>query len=178
MAMNIRTSADGDIDDIQDVYLKAFPETENETIVKLSRELLTEKSHTSVIDLLAETQDEIAGHIIFSPVTIDGHKDIRAYILAPLGVKPDHQKSGIGSKLIDEGLEQLSASGINIVFVYGDPAYYGKFEFSADAAEQYQPPHDLEYPFGWQAIVLNEFDAVSSPASITCVAPLRDPKLW
>ncbi len=111
-------------------------------------------------------------------MTIDNSETFRGYILAPLGVKPDYQKRRIGSKLIEYGLQQLSEMGVNVVFVYGDPKYYGRFGFSTDAAQQYTTPYKLQYPFGWQAIVLKEYAIEKWPAAITCVAPLCDPKLW
>jgi putative acetyltransferase len=98
--------------------------------------------------------------------------------LAPLGVKPDCQKRGIGSKLIEYGTHQLSVMGVSVVFVYGDPKYYGRFGFSAGAAHPYIPPYKLQYPFGWQALVLNACDIEKTPVSITCVTSLNDPKLW
>ncbi len=43
-----------------------------------------------------------------------------------------------------------------MLFVYGNPDYYGKFGFSVDTAQCYIPPYWLEYSFGWQAIALSE----------------------
>ncbi|MDY6903771.1 MAG: hypothetical protein SWH61_03705 [Thermodesulfobacteriota bacterium] len=45
-------------------------------------------------------------------------------------------------------------------------------------ANQYTPPYTLEYPFGWQALVLNICDIEKPPVVITCVAALCDPALW
>ena len=75
-------------------------------------------------------------------------------------------------------MEQLSIMGVNIVFVYGDPKYYGKFGFNPDAASGYSPSYELEYPFGWQAIVLKEGVFTDSAVKISCVDPLSDPELW
>ena len=33
-----------------------------------------------------------------------------------------------------------SEMGVNVLFVYGDPKYYGKFGFNADLASGYSPP--------------------------------------
>jgi putative acetyltransferase len=66
----------------------------------------------------------------------------------------------------------------NILFVYGDPKYYSRFGFSVDAAYGYTAPYKLEYPFGWQAIDLNECNVTKSPVKITCVNSLCDPELW
>ena len=127
---------------------------------------------------MAEIEGIVVGHVAFSPVTIDNDEDFFGHILAPLGVKPDYQKRGIGSMLIENGMEQLLRMGVNVLFVYGDPEYYRRFGFSADAARRYIAPYKLQYPFGWQAIVFNECNIAKSPVTITCVTSLCDPQLW
>jgi putative acetyltransferase len=176
--MNIRRATSLDRDAVPRVHLCAFPEGESEIVAKLALDLLFEKTTPPTISLVAETDDAIVGHIAFSPVIIDNHKNFQGYILAPLGVIPDYQKCRIGSKLIEYGIRLLSDMGVNVVFVYGDPKYYGRFGFSADAAHQYITPYRLQYPFGWQAIVLRECVIEKTPVAITCVTSLCDPKLW
>lgn len=176
--MNIRRAISQDRDDVQRVHLCAFPEGENEIVSKLAIDLLSAKKTLQTISLVAETDGAIVGHIAFSPVTIDNHENFLSYILAPLGVKPEYQKQRIGSKLIEYGMQQLSIMGVNVVFVYGDPNYYGRFGFSAEAAQHFTPPYPLQYPFGWQSIVLNEYEIEKPPVAISCVTSLCDPKLW
>lgn len=127
---------------------------------------------------MAETEGIVVGHVAFSPVIIDSDEDSQGYILAPLGVKPDHQKRRIGSTLIESGKQRLSAMGVDILFVYGDPEYYSRFGFSVDAAECYIPPYRLEYPFGWQAMVFGGRSSRKSSVKIACVGSLCDPRLW
>jgi putative acetyltransferase len=176
--MNIRVATNQDRDDILKIHLCAFPESESEIVSKLAINLLSENTMPQTISLVAETESAIVGHVAFSPVTIDNNMNFNGYILAPLGVKPDYQKRRIGSNLIESGLQQLSVMGVNVVFVYGDPKYYSRFGFSTDVAQQYTTPYKLQYPFGWQAIVLNECDIEKSPVAITCVTSLCDPQLW
>jgi putative acetyltransferase len=176
--MHIRLATSLDRDDIYKVHWSAFAEGEREIVSRLAVSLISEESNPQTISLVAETEGIIVGHVAFSPVAIDNDDGIRGYILAPLGVKPDHQKCHIGSGLIDSGMQQLSIAGVDILFVYGDPEYYSKFGFSADAAECYIPPYKLQYPFGWQAIVLNKFSTEKSPGKIACVTSLCDPALW
>ena len=140
--------------------------------------LLYEETNPGTISLVAEVDGAVVGHIAFSPVTINNNKSWVGYILAPLGVKPEYQKRLIGSKLIESGMGRLSKMGVNVVFVYGDPEYYGRFGFNPDVASRYSPPYELQYPFGWQAIALNEADFTDSAVKISCVAPLCDPDLW
>ena len=176
--MHIRLATSLDRDDVFNVHWSAFAEGEREIVSKLAVNLLSEESTPRTISLVAETEGIIVGHVAFSPVTIDNNEGTQGYILASLGVKPDHQKCRIGSKLINSGMQQLSITGVDILFVYGDPEYYSQFGFSVDAAEGYIPPYKLEYPFGWQAVALSECGTGKSPVKIACVTSLCDPTLW
>jgi putative acetyltransferase len=176
--MYIRPATSLDRDDVRGVYLSAFPEGEREIVSKFAVNLLSEETTPQIISLVAETEGAVIGHAAFSPVTIDYNENVQGYILAPLGVRPDYQRQRIGSKLIESGMQQLLVMGVNILFVYGDPEYYGRFGFRADAADRFTRPYRLKYPFGWQAITLNECRIEKSPIKIACVTSLCDPELW
>jgi len=174
----IREATNLDRENIREVHLRAFSEGENQIVAALAVNLLSEETSPETTALVAEIDGTVVGHIAFSPVTVDNNEKWKGYILAPLGVKPEYQKRRIGSKLIESGIKWLSEKGVNVLFVYGDPKYYGKFGFKADAASRYSPPYKLQYPFGWQAIALNEEGSAESTVTISCVASLRDPELW
>lgn len=176
--MNIRVATVLDRGDVQDVHLSAFPEGEKGIVSRLAVSLLSEETDPETISLVAETGGTVVGHAAFSPVTLDSRKNFQGYILAPLAVKPEYQKRGTGSQLVQKGMHRLSDMGVDIVFVYGDPKYYGRFGFSVDAAERYTPPYRLQYPFGWQGISLKDCCTEKSPVKIACVASLCDPVLW
>jgi len=175
--MHIRTATNSDLDDIREVHLCAFPEGEREIVSKLAIDLLVENTTPQIISLVAETDNTLVGHVALSPVIIENN-NLQGYILAPLAVVPDYQKQQVGSKLIERGIELLLQQGINILFVYGDPKYYGKFGFSAEDAEKFTPQYRLQYPFGWQAKILNPFSDEDLPSNLVCVASLSDPELW
>lgn len=177
-SMHIRVATGLDRDDVRRVHLSAFPEGEREIVADLAVSLLAENTTPPVISLVAEADGAVVGHVAFSPVVIDGNWDLRGYILAPLAVEPAYQKRRIGSQLVESGIRRLSEIGVGILFVYGDPTYYGRFGFSVDAAERYIPPYSLQYAFGWQGVVLTERRVEGPPVKITCVAPLCDPALW
>ncbi|MEN8806319.1 MAG: N-acetyltransferase [Desulfobacterales bacterium] len=174
----IRVATSLDRDDIREIHLCAFPEGEKRIVSTLAVNLLSEETNTKTLSLVAEADGAVVGHIAFSPVTVNNNKSWKGYILAPLGVKPEYQKRHIGSKLIESGMARLSKMGVNVLFVYGDPNYYEKFGFDADTASGYSPPYELQYPFGWQAIILNEGVFTKSSVKISCVEPLHDPELW
>jgi putative acetyltransferase len=100
---------------------------------------------------VAELDDQIVGHILFSRMLIET-PDVRlaAVALAPIAVRPEQQRLGVGSRLIREGLAWLRARGEHIVIVLGHPDYYGRFGFSIDRA------HALASPFPPEAFMALE----------------------
>jgi putative acetyltransferase len=174
----IRTATSQDRDAIRRIYASAFPSGESNAVARLAVDLLAETTTPDIVSLLAEADGSVVGHVAFSPVVIDNGHKCSGYILAPLAVNPEYQRRRIGSKLIEHGMARMSAKGVDVVFVYGDPEYYERFGFSADAAERYIAPYKLQYPFGWQAFILNEWDLGKGSVPVTCVAALCNPGLW
>lgn len=83
------------------------------------------------LSLVAIAEDELVGHIAFSPVTITGDGAVRRAIgLAPMAVAPAWQRRGVGTRLVCEGLERLRATGALAVVVLGHPNYYPRFGFA------------------------------------------------
>ncbi|MEI6171363.1 MAG: N-acetyltransferase, partial [bacterium] len=86
------------------------------------------------ISLVAEDGGAIAGHVLFTPATIDGGgrhvgQRVAGMGLAPLAVIPEWQRQGIGSSLVRRGLDLLRADGCPFVIVLGYPEYYARFGF-------------------------------------------------
>ena len=77
---------------------------------------------------VAVNKDTVIGHIVFTPVTIDG-SNLIGMGLAPMAVLPSYQKQGIGSSLVQHGLQHLQQSGCPFVIVLGHPEYYPRFDF-------------------------------------------------
>ena len=46
------------------------------------------------------------------------------------------------------GMELCTQNGDPLMFVYGDPAYYGRFGFEKALAVRYAAPHPLLMPMG------------------------------
>jgi putative acetyltransferase len=174
----IREATNQDCDNICEVYMQAFDKGEAKSVAALASKLLNEETIPKTISKVAEINGKVVGHIAFSPVTFDADKILTGYILAPLGIKPEYQKRRVGSRLIKNGIEQLSREGVCLIFVYGDPKYYSKFGFNEKTAARFLPPYKLQYPFGWLALALNEVCSGEYTTKVTCVAPLSDPTLW
>jgi len=89
-------------------------------------------------------QNNILGQILFSKITIENNGQTTASLaLAPVSVHPDYQKQGIGSMLINEGLEQAKAAGYPSVIVLGHADYYPRFGFKSASLWGIQAPFDV-----------------------------------
>lgn len=95
-----------------------------------------------LLSLVAEVEKRIAGHILFSRMWIEtAAGPIPAVALAPMAVLPEHQRRGIGGRLIRHGLELLRRRGERIVIVLGHPDYYPRFGFSCEKACSLESPY-------------------------------------
>ena len=83
----------------------------------------------SILSLVAVRDDRIVGHIIFSPVKIEGDKTVNGVGLGPMAVLPEHQHQGIGSQLVQAGIDIINSQASPFVIVLGHPEYYPRFGF-------------------------------------------------
>ena len=84
-----------------------------------------------VLSLAAGMENEVVGHILFSPVVISGGTGlIEGAGLAPVAVAPEFQRRGIGAALINPGLRKLPQKGCPFIVVLGHPEYYPRFGFA------------------------------------------------
>jgi putative acetyltransferase len=132
MTFLIRDAHPGDAAAIADMHRAAFGAEGEAMLVDSIR-----ADGDAALSLVAVDDEAVAGHILFSPMTAPR----RALALAPLGVLPERQGRGIGSALVREGLARAVSGGWQAVFVLGDPAYYGRFGFSVDAARGFDSPY-------------------------------------
>jgi putative acetyltransferase len=94
--------------------------------------------------------DELAGHVAFSSVRI-GRESLDWFGMGPVAVWPERQRRGVGSKLVEAGLDRMRNGGAQGVVVLGDPAYYGRFGFRAYDDLRYPgppPSHFMALSFG------------------------------
>ncbi len=125
MTPEIRSERPGDENAIAAVVTSAFGRPDEAGLVAALRD-----AGALSLSLVATYDDEIVGHIAFSPVTVSGNpQGIPVWGLAPLSLVPLHQRAGIGRMLVKAGLDQAEAMGVQAAVVLGDPAYYGRFGF-------------------------------------------------
>ena len=99
----------------------------------------------AVIELVAEEEGQVVGHILFSRLYVRGNgRDFAAVALAPLAVEPDFHGTGIGGALVREAHIRLKEAGERLSIVLGDPAYYGRFGYSHDRAAGFESDYQCE----------------------------------
>lgn len=87
---------------------------------QLVADLLADKTAKPMVSLLAFYKGEAVGHILFTRAYFDGQgAQQMMHILAPLAVKPEYQRQGIGGMLIRAGIERLQEKGSCLVLYWG-----------------------------------------------------------
>ncbi len=177
--IQIRETVAGDFDAIMEVEKLAFGYDKE---AKLTAALLVDKTGEPMISLLAFCKDEPVGHILFTRARFEDREEQPVmHILAPLAIKPEYQRQGIGGMLIKAGIEKLRERDSNLVFVLGHKEYYPKYGFIPGAGRLgYPAPYPIpeEYADYWmvQPISLKGFDA--GKGKIKCCEELNKPEHW
>jgi len=111
---------------VEAVHRAAFPSAAEARLVNMLR-----TSGRAAVSLVAETDDQVVGHILFSPVSVEpARPGVAGAGLAPVAVPPSRQCQGIGSQLVMQGIAACRRAGFDFIVVLGDPAYYRRFGFA------------------------------------------------
>lgn len=124
--MQIRPYGPNDVLAVREVHLRAFGGRKEPRLVDLLH-----AANAAPVSLVAaeEPGGQILGHVLFSPVDLADSSDLHLLGLAPVGVLPEQQGRGVGSRLIRAGLVACLAAGFDAVVVLGEPDYYSRFGF-------------------------------------------------
>lgn len=120
--MLIRTETPQDWHAVAEINELAFGKKAEAQLVAALRE-----NGKATVSLVAVIEGKVVGHILFSPVTIEGGKT--AVALGPLAVHPNWQNQGIGGQLTKAGLAACQELGHVRLIVLGHPNYYPRFGF-------------------------------------------------
>jgi putative acetyltransferase len=140
MPVLVREEATSDVGAIHRVNAAAFDTDAEARLVDTLRE-----NGVLTLSLVAELDGEIVGHIAFSPVVVtraDG-STVPGVGLAPMAVSPAHQRSGIGARLIAEGIARLRSAGHRFCVVLGHADYYPRHGFSRASAHGLRWEHPV-----------------------------------
>ena len=151
----IRDATIEDREAIRAVHVSAFPTTLEADLV----ESLIDAGDAT-LSIVAEQGDAVIGHLLCSRMNAEAEgESIRAIGLAPVAVLPEHQGRGIGAALIRAAMEHSRAAGERMIFVLGEPDYYTRFGFTAEAARPFASPYAGDY------FMARHFDGAAPPRS-------------
>jgi len=176
--IDIRKAAESDLNDVLSVERDAFGYDKEAELV---RDLLYDQTAEPILSLLAFREKRAVGHILFTTAHLmNSPKKVTIALLAPLAIVPDAQKQGIGGKLIKRGLELLSESGVELVFVLGHPGYYPRHGFKPAGIHGFEAPYPIpeKHADAWmvQALCENVIDTVRG--KVVVADALNKPEHW
>lgn len=159
--MQIRPADAGDHAGIDALLRAAFPTDSEARLVKALR-----AADADTLELVAEDHDTIIGMVMFTPVEATGadRTSVIGLGLAPLAVIDARRQQGIGSALVETGLDFLKALGPPFIAVLGEPDFYARFGFEPAGRFGYRWDADVENQAG-DAFQLLTLDARRLPAS-------------
>lgn len=124
--VTVRPERVEDVDQVTEVVAAAFGD---EPVAELLSALRRSSSWRD-LSFVAERAGRVVGHVSFTRGWLDAPpRLVEVLVLSPLSVDTAVQRQGVGSALVRRSLEVLQQRPEPIVFLEGDPAYYGRLGF-------------------------------------------------
>lgn len=124
--IEIREERPDDVEAIRNVNKRAFGQEQEGNIVDALR-----SNRAVLLSLVATLNGRVVGHIMYSPISVG---DVAGAALGPMAVLPEHQRLGIGSKLVEAGNQKLKDAGWPFIIVLGHASFYPRFGFTPASA--------------------------------------------
>jgi putative acetyltransferase len=176
--MYIRETRNADLKNILLIEREAFTSDKE---ANLAMTLLADLTAKPVLSLMAFIEGQPVGHILLSKARLLGSsREVVVSFLAPLAVVPMFQRRGVGGRLVKEGLERLSNSGVDLVFVVGYPGYYPRHGFAQADKLGFETPYPIpeEHAEAWMVCELRSGLIESVSGKVVCCDALNKPELW
>jgi putative acetyltransferase len=136
--VTIRRQQDGDEQSVRDVLSRAF---NRPVVADLAEALRHARPANAELAFVAERGGEVVGQVQLSMSWLDAPSRLgEVLVLSPLGVRPGHQRQGIGRQLVEHAIQEATAGGFPLVFLEGDPAYYSRLGFEPGGRHGFTSP--------------------------------------
>jgi putative acetyltransferase len=138
-AAAIRLERPDDRQHIRELHALAFGP--DEPVPDLVDALRSAHAPLAPRSFVATDDDRILGHVMLSASRLDAPRRIvDVWVLSPLGVRPEAQRRGIGTRLVAYALEAAAGTRVPLVFLEGSPKYYGSRGFEPASALGFRSP--------------------------------------
>jgi putative acetyltransferase len=142
----VRQERAEDHEAVREVHTQAFGASERVPV--LVDALRAAQAPLAPLSLVATAGERVIGHVMLSGCRLDAlPRLVDVLSLSPLGVLPEFQRQGIGTRLVAHALAGADSRGIPLVFLEGSPRYYGSRGFVDATKSGFRPP-TLRYPPG------------------------------
>ncbi len=126
--VQIRAEKPGDEDTIHSVTVDAFEKMpfsqgDEQNVIDRLR-----SANALTLSFVALIEEQIVGHVAFSPAQVSDTSE-PWFALGPVSVLPEYQRQGIGSAMIEKGIQALKNQGALGCILTGNPRYYQRFGF-------------------------------------------------
>lgn len=110
------------------------------------------------LSFVAELDGLVVGHVSFTRGWLDAPaRLVEVLVLSPLAVDPAVQRRGVGSTLVRRSLAMLQGRSEPLVFLEGDPAYYGRLGFLPGGPDGFTAPSTRIPPAAFQQVRLPSY---------------------
>lgn len=179
--LNLTTHYQSRVTELSDLFREVFSVSEGAgegtLIGALVSDLLATTAKDGLMVALALDGEVLVGCILFSRLCYD--QDPRqVFLMAPVAVRTERQKTGVGQKLIGFGLDALRQNKVDWAVTYGDPSYYCKSGFQPITEETARAPLPLSMPHGWLGQSLGGEGMTPIKGPSRCVSAFNKPELW
>jgi putative acetyltransferase len=136
----IRTEQPADHPAIEEVVRAAFADHPDEVALFVDR-IRASEQFIPELALVAEDESGVIGHVMLSWVGLKSRSRDKILNLTPMSVRPDRQRRGVGTRLINDVLRRAEAADEPAVMVEGIPEYYPRFGFERASQLGFISPH-------------------------------------
>jgi putative acetyltransferase len=107
---------------------------------------------------VATVAGEVVGHVMLTASRLDAPaRLVDVLVLSPLGVLPAHQRRGVGTRLVAHAIAAAEERGVPLLFLEGDPAYYGPRGFERADVLGFRSPSLRIPPTAFQVVRLTGY---------------------
>ena len=125
--VRIRPEAAVDFDAIDEVVRSAFHDDATAELVALIR---ASPNYLPDLSLVAVDGQRVVGHLMLHHLDLqDRAQRHQVLSLSPLAVRPDAQRIGVGSALVEAAIDRADQAGEPLIVLEGSPGYYPRFGF-------------------------------------------------
>jgi predicted N-acetyltransferase YhbS len=147
LEIELRSENSSDFTEVYRVNQIAFGGRDDEA--QLVERIRESEGYVPELSIVAVLEERIVGHLLISKAEVVHDDTIHEVLaLAPIAVLPEYQKSGVGTRLMTEGIVRSRSLGASLICLIGHPSYYPKFGFTPARPhgldlKQFEVPDDV-----------------------------------